>query len=231
MRKILLFSFLVLVFFACQKEPKTEQEWTSLFDGKSLDGWTVRGGEGDFYVENGMIVGNSQLNVENSFLCTEKEYDDFILKFDVKIDSGLNSGMQVRSHVWQHDTTTTYLSGSGERSERTWKAGRVWGYQIEVDPSDRAWSGGFYEEGNRGWLVTLADNDSARQAFKPGEWNSFKVKADGNHFQTWVNGVQAVDTTDDMSDSGFLGLQLHSINDENLAGKKVYWKNIKLKKL
>jgi len=231
MRKILFVSFLFMVFIACQKAPQSEEEWKSLFDGETLDGWTVRGGKGDFYVEDGMIIGNSTMNVDNSFLCTEQEFSDFILQYDVKIDSGINSGMQIRSHVWQHDTTTAYLSGSGERGERTWKAGRLWGYQIEIDPSDRAWSGGFYEEGHRGWLVTLADKDSARQAFKPNEWNSFKVKAKGNHFQTWVNGVKAVDTTDDMSDSGFLGLQLHSINDEELVGHKVYWKNIKIKEL
>jgi hypothetical protein len=105
------------------------------------------------------------------------------------------------------------------------------GYQIEIDPSDRAWTGGFYEEGGRGWLVPLNENERARKAFKQGEWNHFKIIADGNHFQTWINGVQAVETTDDKASNGFIALQLHSINNEDQLGLRVLWKNIRIHEL
>lgn len=206
-------------------------DWTDLFDGESLTGWTVLGGEGDFSVQDGLLVGNSKMGAPNVFLCTDKVYSDFILKYEVKIDEGINSGMQIRSNVWKQDTTTPYLAGSGKESQKTWKAGTVWGYQIELDPSDRAWSGGFYEEGGRGWLVTLAENEAARNAFKKGDWNKFKVKAEGNRFQVWVNGVLAVDTTDETTASGFFGLQLHSIKSEDQVGKKVWWKHIRIRQL
>ena len=107
----------------------------------------------------------------------------------------------------------------------------MWGYQIEVDPSSRAWSGGLYEPGNRGWIVTLAGNEAARKAFKPMDWNHFKIVMNGNKIQTWVNGVPTVDTTDDMSASGFIGLQFHGAYREWQKDKKSMWKNIKIKEL
>jgi hypothetical protein len=106
----------------------------------------------------------------------------------------------------------------------------VWGYQIELDPTRRAWSGSFYEEGNRGWLVTNENNEVARMAFKRGRWNHFKVEANGNRIRTWLNGVAVVDTTDDKSHSGFIGIQVHEAN-ERQAGKKIYWRNIRIQQL
>ncbi len=226
--------FILVVFimgFACQNTSNENGEWVDLFDGKTLTGWTIIGGDADFSVEDSMIIGNSKLDAPNVFLCTEEEYRDFILEFDVRIDEGINSGMQIRSQVWEKDTTTNYLGGNGEITFRSWPAGRVWGYQIEVDPSDRAWTGGFYEEGNRGWLVTLANREEAQNAFHKEDWNTIRVKAEGNHFQTWVNGVMAVDATDDLSESGFFGLQLHGISNPDLANKKVWWRNLKINEL
>jgi len=101
----------------------------------------------------------------------------------------------------------------------------------KVDPSKRAWSGCFYESGNRGWLVTLENNETAFKAFKPLDWNHFKIVMDGNKIQTWVNGIAIVDTTDNMSSSGFIGIQFHGASREWLKDKKSYWKNIKIKEL
>ena len=70
---------------------------------------------------------------------------------------------------------------------------------------------------------------AARHAFRPGEWNSLEIKAEDNQFTIWLNGVQTVDTTDEMSDKGFFGLQLHSIRNAEQVGKKILWKNIKVK--
>jgi len=82
-----------------------------------------------------MIVGTTVLNTPNSFLCTKKNYSDFIFEVDLKVEENMNSGIQFRSE-----------------SSADYNNGRVHGYQCEVDPSDRAWSAGIYDEARRGWL-------------------------------------------------------------------------------
>lgn len=229
MNLVTFFFVMVLPFvfgIACQNQRGVQDKWQDIFDGKTLNGWKILGDKDDFYVVDGMIVING-----NGYLITEKSYDNFILELDVKINTPLNSGVQCRSHIWKKDTTTTYVAGDREGTihQVKQKAGSIWGYQIEVDPSSRAWSGGLYEMGNRGWLVTLARNEAARKAFKPMDWNHYKIIMDSNKIQTWVNGVLAVDTTDDMSKSGFLGLQCEGHRGQ--VDKKVLFKNIKIKEL
>ncbi len=231
---------MLLVTTACRTKTVKEEGWTDLFDGKTLNGWKIINQDWDnpdskpeFYVEDNMIVCNTTLNTGGGYLVTERSYDDFILEFDVKIDTSLNSGLQCRSRMWEKDTSTVYVAGDAKGTTRltNWRQGYVWGYQIEVDPSSRAWSGGLYEPGNRGWIVTLANNEPARKAFKPTDWNHFKILMDGNKIQVWVNGVPTVDTTDDMSESGFLGLQFHGAGSEWQKDKKSMWKNIRIKEL
>lgn len=214
-----------------EKEDSSDPEWVSLFDGQTLDGWKTMEGDVTFQVQDQMIVSESQLDVPNGYLCTERSYDNFILELEVKIDTVLNSGIQIRSQVWENDTTTQYLAGNGDLIETNWQAGIVWGYQIEVDPSSRAWTGGLYEPGNRGWLVTLIGKENARQAFKPLDWNRIRIEADGNRIRTWVNDIPAVDATDEVSSAGFIGLQFHEAYHDYQVGKKVYWRNIRLKEL
>ncbi|MBN2477225.1 MAG: DUF1080 domain-containing protein [Pirellulales bacterium] len=184
-----------------------------LFDGKSLDGWTQRGGKAKYEAVDGMIVGSSVPNTSNSFLCTEKHYGDCILELEFKVDDGLNSGVQIRSN-----------------SLDDYKNGRVHGYQVEIDPSDRAWSGGIYDEGRRGWLCNLEKNEPARKAFKRGEWNKFRVEAVGDSIKTWLNGVPAADLKDSMTPSGFIALQVHGVGGRT-EPLQVRWRNIRLKDL
>jgi len=226
---------------SCQnKSAKQQDGWKDLFDGKTLNGWKLINQDWtnpdvkpDFYVENNMIVCNTIMGNEGGYLVTEKSYSNFILEFDVKIDTSLNSGLQCRSRMWEKDTTTIYVAGDaqGTKHETKWRTGYVWGYQIEVDPSRRAWSGGLYEPGNRGWIVTLAGNEPARNAFKRMDWNHFKILMDGSKIQVWVNGIQTVDTTDEMSKSGFIGLQFHGAYQPWQKDKKSMWKNIRIKEL
>lgn len=214
------------------KEVEKYMEWTGLFNGTDFTGWKIVGSEkADFKVVDGIIVGNTVKGIPNSFLVTEKSYDDFVLELEFKIDPGINSGVQIRSDVYEEETTTPYLNGSLEESERTWPEGRLYGYQIEIDPSGRAWSGGFYEEGGRGWLQPLNDNEAARNAYKPEDWNHLKIEAVGNHFESWINGVKAADYTDDKLATGFIGLQLHSAWKDEQVGKKVMFRNMRLKEL
>ena len=217
----------------CQNRSAGQEDWQNLFDGKTLNGWKVEGGKADFYVEENMIVCNTKLDIDGGYLVTEKSYDNFILELDVKMDTSLNSGVQCRSQKWEKDTTTAYIAGdpNGTVHQYKWAAGYVWGYQIEVDASDRAWSGGLYEPGNRGWVVTLADNEAARKAFKPMDWNHFKIVMNGNKIQTWVNGILATDVKDDVFDEGFIGFQMHKVYNKEQEGKMMFWKNIKIKEL
>lgn len=188
------------------------QKWQSLFNGKNLSGWTQRGGKAVYKVENGTIVGYTKMNTDNSFLCTKKDYADFILEFEFRIDDDLNSGVQLRSH-----------------SLKSYMNGRVHGYQFEIDPSPRAWTGGIYDEARRAWLYPLTKNPAAQPAYKKGEWNHARVEAIGTSIRTWVNGVACADLFDDADLSGFIALQVHGIGkDQSKEGKTVAWRNIRI---
>ncbi|MFT2008236.1 DUF1080 domain-containing protein [Pontibacter sp. 13R65] len=202
-----------------QKSQKSEQvssdNWTNLFDGKTLDGWKRVAGEAPYEVKDGAIVGTTIANTPNTFLVTEKEYGDFVLELDAMVESnGSNSGIQTRSHFDPE-------ANNGK--------GRVYGRQVEFDPSERAWTGGIYDEARRGWLYPLSLNPEARQAFKMGEYNKIKIECIGNETKTWINDVPVAYVVDTLDPSGFIGLQVHSINNEEQAGKKVFFKNIRIK--
>ncbi|MGK6352041.1 3-keto-disaccharide hydrolase [Parapedobacter sp. DT-150] len=188
--------------------------WVSLFDGKTLNGWKRMGGEAPYAVENDAIVGTMTAGTPNSFLITEKEYGDFILELDVKLEGETtNSGIQTRSHLDQ-------AANDGK--------GRIFGRQVEIDPAPRAWTGGIYDEARRGWLYPLDLNEQAKTAYKKDDFNHIRIEAIGNETKTWVNGVPTAHVIDTIDATGFIGLQVHSIGDESLAGKKVYFKNIRI---
>lgn len=189
-----------------------EEGFVSLFDGKTLDGWVQRGGKATYEIEDGAILGTTVLKTPNSFLCTPRDYDNFIFEVEFKADEGVNSGIQIRSH-----------------SLPDYKKGQVHGYQVEIDTSDRAWTGGIYDEGRRGWLNDLKDNEAARKAFKHNEWNSFRIIADGDSLKTWLNGVPAADLKDSMTSTGFIALQVHSTKSETPL--HIRWRNIRIKEL
>ncbi|MHC4908252.1 MAG: family 16 glycoside hydrolase [Planctomycetota bacterium] len=184
-----------------------------LFDGTTLNGWTQRGGKATYTAEDGAIVGRTAPNQPNSFLCTEELYGDFVLELEFKVDDELNSGVQIRS-----ESTPEYRNG------------RVHGYQVEIDPSTRAWSAGIYDESRRGWLAPLETNEAARRAFRNGAWNRLRVVARGDRFQTFLNGVPAADLTDDMTAAGFIGLQVHGVGSRTDT-LEVRWRDIRLKQL
>ncbi len=197
----------MFVLASCSQGPK----WQELFNGKDLQGWEKLNGTAEYKVEDNTIIGISAMNTPNTFLATTEEYGDFILEFDFKVDDGLNSGVQFRS-----------------LSMDEYQNGRVHGYQFEIDPSDRAWTGGIYDEARRGWLYPLTYNPEGQTAFKNGEWNSARIEAIGSSIRTWVNGVPCTDMLDNMTPTGFIALQVHSIGSEEMAGKTVSWRNIRI---
>lgn len=209
---------------------RTEDGWTVFFNNDTKDGWTQLNGQANYEINDGVVTGTTKEGEPNSFLATEKEYGDFILEYEVKVDTALNSGVQIRSHQYTNDTTLVLTNSEGEETEREFPADRVHGYQIEIDPSPRAYSGGIYEEGGRGWLQDLADNAEAQAAFKPTDWNQFRVEAMGDTLRTYVNGVLAADLVDDKTASGFIALQVHSIEDGQ-GPYQVQWRNLRIKEM
>ncbi len=235
MTRILSLSTIVvsLAIFAVSV-PASEDGFVELFNGKDFSNWEQHGGAAKYTIENGAIVGTSIPKTPNSFLCTKKEYADFILELEFKVDPQLNSGVQIRSNVYTKDRTYEYTDANGKAQKKTVKAGRVHGYQVEIDPSDRAWSGGIYDEGRRGWLNNLEGdkNAKARAAFKNNDWNHYRVVCKDDSIKTWINGVPAADLTDDMTPKGFIALQVHGVgNKPERVGLQVMWRNIKIKEL
>lgn len=159
-------------------------------------GWSMVGGPASYGFttdERGArILEGRGGAARNAFLVDPTIRGDFLLELEVRIARGEgNSGIQIRSTVDEPGR-------------------RMFGYQIEVDPSERAWSGGLYDEGRRGWIASLANNVDAREAFVPGAWNRYTILAIGPRIRTWVNDVPAVDHIDFKDAEGRIGLQIHS---------------------
>ena len=197
-----------------QVDKAVEKGWTNLFDGKTLNGWKTVGGKAPYSIEGDAIVGRMTKGTPNSFLITEKEYGDFILELDVKLEgSQTNSGIQTRSHL-------DPKANDGR--------GKVYGRQVEIDPSSRAWTGGIYDEARRSWLYPLDLNENAKKAYKAEAYNHIRIEAIGDELRTWINDIPVSYVVDTIDRTGFIGLQVHSIPSE-LDGKKVYFKNVKIK--
>jgi len=199
-------------------------EWTTLFNGKNLNGWTERNKSGSFRVEDGTIIGTAKEGLGTTFLCTNTEYSDFELEFETKlIDPQLNSGVQIRS---------------GNRAPKgKQKVGPVEGPQVEFaakNPAKGTRSGNIFGQGWGGWL-TPKDQIRNHTFVKGGEWNHFRVVAKGNQVTTWINGNEIGTTTipperHATHSSGFIGLQIHGIKD-GLGPFEVAWRKIRIKEI
>jgi len=206
-RRILIIAALLLTFSISQAQEK----WTKLFNGKDLTGWKPLNGKAKFEVKNGEIIGTTVFKEPNSFMVTEVTYGDFILELEYKLDADMNSGIQFRSE-----------------SKADYRDGRVHGYQMEIDPSPRAWTGGIYDEARRDWLYTLEYNPRAKSAYKKGEWNKCRIECIGPLMRVWINGIATANLVDDVTAKGFIALQVHSIGKEEEAGKTIRWRNIRI---
>ncbi|MGD0517657.1 MAG: DUF1080 domain-containing protein [Thermoguttaceae bacterium] len=206
-----------------------------LFDGKTLNGWVQRGGKAKFTVEDGMIVGETVPNTPNSFLCTEKNYGDFILELDYKVDPELNSGVQFRSECFNKPTTVK----NGDKEIKI-PAGRVHGYQCEIDMDHkkaRWWTAGIYDEGRREWLYPGALGGDKKtfteqgvKISKQNQWNHLRIEAVGDSIKTRLNGVPVAEIKDSMTLKGFIALQVHNVGNRQ-EPLHVYFKNIRIKEI
>ena len=221
-----LLSLLAAVALSVGAVRAAEPKWISLFDGKTLKGWKQLQGEAKYTVRDGAIVGIVTEGVPvNSFLVTEELFGDFVFECEFKADAGINSGIQFRS------------SPPDEKTKR------VFGYQFEIDPTPRGLTGGLYEEGRRGWFVPPANNGEPQKAFaqqhagqfKAGEWNKVRIEARGPNLKTFLNGHLMADYVD-QDDTvrikrGFFGMQVHSTRNQELFGKEVAFRNLRVQKL
>ena len=211
MRMALVASAALLAALEIAPRVRADEGFVSLFDGKSTAGWLQRGGKALFAVEDGALVGRTVPGEKNSFLCPPADYADFVLEFEVWVDPKLNSGVQIRS-----------------LSDPAYRGGVVHGYQVEIDPSERGWSGGIYDEQRRGWLASPVEGQRGQKAFKPGAWNRYRVEANGDRLRTWVNEVPVSDLVDGLTRSGFIGFQVHLAKEAGLAVK---WRNVRILEL
>ena len=192
MRKLMLLAAAIAAFPACS----AEEGWMDLFNGRDLSGWTPKGGQARYLVENGCIVGETVTNTPNSFLCTEKNYENFTLELEFKVDPRLNSGVQIRSECFDEPTKVEW---NGKIISIP--AGRVHGYQVEIDADPakaRWWTGGIYDEARRNWMwvgpfggETNTFTRQGRALFKTNDWNRLRVEAVGSSIKTFLNGVLA----------------------------------------
>jgi len=187
------------------------QSWEPLFNGKDFKGWTQLNGKAKYEIENGEIVGTTVANEPNSFMATEKEYGDFILELEYKVPQGMNSGIQFRS-----------------LSKPEYMNGRVHGYQFEVDPSPRGWTGGIYDEARRDWLYTMEYNPAAKTAFKQDQWNKIRLECIGTSIRTFVNSIPTAHVVDDVTLKGFIALQVHALYGNEGPGRQIRWRNIRI---
>ena len=206
----LFLSILFLVFIS--NINYAQKGWTYLLEKKKANDFHQLNGIATYKIKGKKLIGISKMNTPNSFFTTKKNYSDFILEFKVKIDTGLNSGVQIRS-----ESKPDYYNGA------------VHGYQVEIETSPRKWAGGIYDESRRGWLYPLKKNPLGQSAWKNDKWNHYRIEAIGNEIKTWVNGIPCAYLIDNMTAEGFIAFQVHGISQKEREGKKVVWKKIKIK--
>jgi len=210
--KTILYSLLLcLLVSSTSHAQKKDSGWKNLFNGKDLSGWKQLNGQAKYEYKNGELIGTTIADTPNSFLVTEGTYGDFILELEFRNDGETNSGVQFRS-----ESKPDYMNG------------RVHGYQMEIDPSERAWTGGIYDEARRQWLYPLEYNPEAKKAMKSKDWNTVRIECIGSIMRTWINGVPVAHVVDDMTPKGFIALQVHAVKKED-AGKQVRFRNVKIK--
>jgi hypothetical protein len=209
---------------------ETSDGWKALGDGDTLKGWSVHSGYATYAVEDGVIVGTVAEGSPNTFLCTNKQYGDFILEFEVKCDPALNSGVQIRSQIAPTEMFFVFRGNDGQPRQRKIPADRVYGYQVEIARAETGSSGGIYDEARRGFLLAdIRDDPASAKAFKNNQWNHYRIECRGSSIKTFVNGVPCADLNDSLDARGVIGLQVHGVRD--FQPYQVRWRNIRLKEL
>jgi len=175
----------------------TGGDWRELFNGRDLAGWRVVGGGSKVWIEDGAITGHMvRGTAEHTLITTEEAFGDFILEAECRVSGGLHTGFILRCEyapAEAHD--------------------RFFGYQVKINPTERRWTGGIFDDFglNWNWMYNLADDPRARAAYRHGEWNHYRIEAIGRALKVWVNGVPVTHLLDDKYARGPLALKVHSL--------------------
>jgi len=228
MKRYLILSLAILSASALQAAG-----WVKLFDGKTLNGWSVHSGTATYKAEKGTLVGTAVLGSPNTFLCTDKEYGDFVLEFEVKNDPELNTGVQFRSLIAKEEMSFKATNAkTGKEMMRKIPVDRVYGYQVEISTAKSGQNGNVYDEARRArFLDDFSNKPEARAAFKDGKWNKYRIEAKGDSIKTWVNGVLCADFKDSETAKGIIGLQVHQLPKDKFKPYQVRWRNIRIQEL
>lgn len=220
----------ILLVAACQVK-SDDGQWVNLFDGKSLEGWEVHSGTATYTVDNGTILGTAVEGSPNTFLCTTKEYGDFILEFEVKNDPELNSGVQFRSKIADDETYFWFRGNDGEVAVKKLPPDRLYGYQVEISNEEQGMAGQIYDEARRAFMfIESSEERPGNIGFKDNEWNKYRVECRGSSIKTWINGTQVADIKDSNAASGVIGLQVHGV-PRDFKPYEVRWRNIRIQEL
>ena len=209
-RLFTIIGWLCSVLFATAGIAQTNQPpWVSLFNGKDLTGWALKGGTGKAWVQDGQIYCHQTINTkEHTFVCTQARYGDFILEADCRIDGAFNSGILFRC-IDIPESAKVFKPGKNGPACLN-------GYQMKIDPTPRKWTGGIFDDFGPGWLwyYSLEKDARAREAFKIGEWNTFRIEAIGKEIKVWVNGVPTTHMTHGKYSNGCIALKIHALGNK-----------------
>ena len=189
---------------------EVDTRWMDLIDSDTLDGWTQVNGDAPYEIADGIIRGTNVLESPNSFLASDKTFSDFILEFESRSMGDANSGVQFRTDL----------------APGTWSG--VVGYQLDIDPSERRWTGGIYHEGVHVWRHAMARNPECQAAYQHEAWNTYRIEASGSVIATWVNGVPCAHMVGEHHADGFIALQVHAIGEEKSLGSFTEWRDMRI---
>ena len=188
--------FLIIGILALEIAPSWQVragEAIPLFDGKTLDGW--EGNTNYWRVEDGAIVAGwiERKQPHNDFLATRKQFGNFELRLQYKVE-GTNGFVNGGVQFW---------------SQRVPNDFEVSGYQADLGANT---DGNLYDESRRNRNLAEAKKETREEALRPGNWNDYRIRAEGAHIQIWLNGVQTVDYTEPdatIPQRGIIALQIH----------------------
>jgi len=206
---------LLLLSIACTKQNKVVEPWETLFNGTDMTGWKIIGDKGNVWIEDSAFVAHCIFDtLQHTFICTEEKYDDYIFEAEARVQGPLHTGFIIRaSEVPINNGSNTTLSG----------------YQVKIDPTERRWTGGIFDEVNGvTWYYPLTGHEKAQAAFKYGEWNKYRIEAIGDSIKIWVNGTPTCNLVHSKYNKGYIAIKVHWLRIAEEEKYLMRYKNMRI---
>ncbi len=183
------YVILALILIQVPVFAQSDVQFQSILSRSDLSGWVIPENNLWWSVQDGVLSVSNDPGLQGSILWTDKSYEDFIIKGDFKFGKGkVDSGFFIRN---ENDQIQIGISGSLKRDMTCSPYIPGKGYPIEAT--------------------------GVQDLLKPDDWNSIKVKAEGNQYTAWLNGVEVMQyTSDTATESGPVGIQLHAGNEMSI---------------